>query len=265
MSATPISGDIESPEDLIERDPKTVLRTSLIRGIAILVPLAVTLAVFGFVLDFVSGMLNPVVDLVRGIPGIQTLAGGYLVKVITVGVLLVVVLVVGFVAEYRSGPGRLGESFDEFMASIPGLGSVYTSFNEMSELLLDSDTDSFQEVRLVEYPTQGSYAMAFKTAETPDVVTDATGKDMETLFMPMAPNPVMGGFVVHVPQERVVDVDLTVEEGIRAIVTSGVAVGDGEVGAPPRAAVRKLGRPADAGVADRPAATRDDSTGRGDR
>jgi hypothetical protein len=49
---------------------------------------------------------------------------------------------------------------------------------------------------------------------------------MVTLFMPMAPNPVMGGFVIHVSRDRVVDVDLTVEEGIRSIVTSGVAIGD---------------------------------------
>jgi len=51
---------------------------------------------------------------------------------------------------------------------------------------------------------------------------------MMTLFMPLAPNPVMGGYVVHVPQDRVYDVDMTVEEGIRSIVTSGVATGDSD-------------------------------------
>jgi uncharacterized membrane protein len=47
---------------------------------------------------------------------------------------------------------------------------------------------------------------------------------MRTLFMPMAPNPVMGGHVVFVPDRRIVDVELTVDEGIRALVTSGVAL-----------------------------------------
>jgi uncharacterized membrane protein len=51
---------------------------------------------------------------------------------------------------------------------------------------------------------------------------------MVTLFMPMAPNPVMGGHVVHVPTSRVYDIDMTVEEGLRSIVTSGVATGDAE-------------------------------------
>jgi hypothetical protein len=56
---------------------------------------------------------------------------------------------------------------------------------------------------------------------------------MVTLFMPMAPNPVMGGFVIHVERDRVIDIDLTVEEGVRSIVTSGVAIGSGDSGAGP--------------------------------
>ncbi|MFB6305090.1 MAG: hypothetical protein ABEH47_07980, partial [Haloferacaceae archaeon] len=48
-----------------------------------------------------------------------------------------------------------------------------------------------------------------------------------TLFLPLAPNPVMGGYVLHVEADRVVDVDLTVEEGVQSIVTSGVATGRG--------------------------------------
>jgi uncharacterized membrane protein len=68
---------------------------------------------------------------------------------------------------------------------------------------------------------------------------------MTTLYLPMAPNPVMGGFVVHVKNENVYDVDMTVEEGMRSVVTSGVAINDadedgiaGEIGSgidvPPR-------------------------------
>jgi hypothetical protein len=51
---------------------------------------------------------------------------------------------------------------------------------------------------------------------------------MQTLFLPMAPNPVMGGYVIHVSEERVIDVDMTVQEGIRSIVTSGVAIDDAD-------------------------------------
>jgi hypothetical protein len=96
----------------------------------------------------------------------------------------------------------------------------------MSEVVVESDADSFQDVKLVEYPTEGSYTLAFVTADTPGTVQQAVGrKGMVTLFMPMAPNPVMGGFVIHVDRDRVFDIDITVEEGIQSIVTSGVTVG----------------------------------------
>jgi len=129
---------------------------------------------------------------------------------------------------FISGDG-LERAFDTAIARVPGIGSVYTSFNEMSKMLRSSDTQSFQEVKLVEFPSEGSYTVAFVTAESPSELTEATGhENMTTLFMPMAPNPVMGGFVIHVSEERVHDVDLTVEEGVRSIVTSGVATGESD-------------------------------------
>ncbi len=213
--------DDEGPADLRE-----VLRRSLITGAAIFIPLAVTFLVIGFVVNFLSNSLQPAVGAVGVIPGVTT-DDPVALKLIILGVILVVIPVVGFLAEFSTRGTRLGEEFDDLMTSIPGLGSVYSSFNDMSELLLDSDTESFQDVKLVEYPTEDSYVVAFKTSETPAVVGEATGHDdMATLFMPMAPNPVMGGFVIHVSRDRVVDVDMSVEQGIRSIVTSGVAFGE---------------------------------------
>lgn len=217
--------DLEDAEIVGRRkSPKEVVKESLITGAAIILPLAVTLLVLSFVIGFLSSNLRPVSSqLVNYVP----LNDVIVVEAVTILALLVLTLLIGFVAEFTTRGGLLGGQFDRFMQAIPGLGSVYTSFNEMSELLLDSDTDSFQDVKLVEYPGQGSYTVAFKTAETPEVLEEDTGHpNMVTLFMPMAPNPVMGGFVIHVSTDRVVDTDLTVEEGLRSIVTSGVAIGE---------------------------------------
>jgi len=226
------------------RYTRELLRRSFVSGVGIALPLLVTLAILSFALNFISGQLDPVVNVVDNLTPNQNLQD-LLIEVTTVGVLVILVFVVGFLAEFGPGNGQVGEGFDYVMESIPGIGSVYTSFNEMSELLLDSDTESFQEVKLVEYPRDGSYTVAFKTATTPDVIGDATGhEEMVTLFMPMAPNPVMGGFVIHVSADRVVDVDMTVEEGIRSIVTSGVAIGedDPQMRGLTRSQMRELGQ-----------------------
>ena len=204
------------------------LRDALITGAAITIPLVVTLIVVGFVVNFISNALNPVVTVVYQGLGLSTLPR-YGVKVAAGITLLGLIVVIGLVAQRRPDDASFESSFDQMMARIPGVGSIYTSFNEMSELLLDSDTDSFQEVKLVEFPVEDSYSIAFLTADTPDRVEDAAGREeMQTVFLPMAPNPVMGGYVIHVPADRVVDVDMTVQEGIRSIVTSGVAIDDGE-------------------------------------
>ncbi|MFD1588886.1 DUF502 domain-containing protein [Halorientalis brevis] len=201
-------------------------RSAMVTGLAVTVPLIVTLIVLGFAVDFVSGTLNPLVAVVESTlstSGVPELA----VKGVVLLVLLVVILVVGLVADRQPQEGSIEDNFDRMMAGIPGIGSLYTSFNEMSQLLLDSDTDSFQEVKLVEFPSEGSYTVAFLTADTPETIEDATGHDeMVTLFLPLAPNPVMGGHVISVDEDRVTDVDMTVSEGIRAIVTSGVAIED---------------------------------------
>jgi uncharacterized membrane protein len=203
------------------------VRQAFITGATLTIPGIITLIILTVVLNFVSNLVpDGVVEVANSVwPG-QALPAA-VVEGITILALVALILAVGFVAERTAGDAH-AERFHGWMESIPGLGSVYTSFNEMSELLLDSDTDSFQEVKLVEYPTEGSYVVAFLTASMPEDIESATGnEEMVTLFVPMAPNPVMGGFVIHVDADRVVDVDMSVEEGIRSIVTSGVATGEG--------------------------------------
>ena len=202
------------------------LRQMFISGAAITIPAVVTLVVLAFAVNFILGLISPVVTVAADVFSLERNVPEEYMEALAVLTLLATVFAVGFVAETRSGDG-LERAFDTAMARIPGVGSVYTSFNEMSKMLLSNDTQSFREVKLVEFPTAGAYTVAFVTADTPEVVNSATGnEEMTTLFMPMAPNPVMGGFVIHVTDERVHDVDLTVEEGIRSIVTSGVATGE---------------------------------------
>jgi uncharacterized membrane protein len=198
------------------------LKSAFVRGLAILLPLVVTVLILSFVLGFIAQTINPIVVALVGIPFFHS---RILVTLLTIAVFAAIVVAIGIGAEYGAAGGRVESQFDAFMTAIPGVGSIYRSFDEVSDLLLDSDTDSFRDVKLVEYPGEGSYVVAFKTADTPEPIRSEVDADgMETLFMPMAPNPVMGGFVIHVESDRVIDADLTVEEGIRSIVTSGVAV-----------------------------------------
>jgi uncharacterized membrane protein len=216
---------LPSEADRIERvSPRKRLRSAFLTGFAMTIPLIVTLFVVGFAVNFLTNTVNPLVGLVD-----STFGTGPLPEIVTeglvIGVALVSILLIGLVAEQNPAGGSVETTVNQVISRIPGVGSLYASFDEMSELLLNSDTESFQEVKLVEFPDDGSFAVAFVTAETPASIEEATDTDeMMTLYMPMAPNPVMGGHVIHVSSDRVLDVDLSVEEGIQSIVTSGVAV-----------------------------------------
>jgi len=197
----------------------------MISGLAVAIPVLITLFVFRFAMNFMLDSVGPLASLLQEV-GISDQFAADLAALVS---LLSLILLIGLVTETSRASRRIENAFENAMSSIPGFGAVYSSFNEMSKLLLDSDVQSFQEVKLVEYPTQGSYCVAFVTAETSENIRTATGNDeMTTLYLPMAPNPVMGGFVVHVEDENVYDVDMSVEEGMRSVVTSGVAVNDAD-------------------------------------
>lgn len=199
------------------------LKQSIVTGTVIVVPVLLTAFVLLIVLGFLENLLNPIIiplHRLLGEPG----EPGLFTTLLAAGVLGGFIAFVGALAE--SGyTGNLERYVDEAMGRVPGVSTIHGTLNQLSEIIVESDTDNFQEVVLVEYPAEGSYSIAFKTAEPPEVISQATaGEDMITVFMPMGPNPIMGGFVLYVAEDRVHDVDLSVEEGITSVVSFGVAI-----------------------------------------
>lgn len=210
-------------------DVRDRLKQSLVTGLTLTVPLLITVVVVSFIWGFIFGTLQPLTGTLRRVLGISGETPEILLQIVSLLVVGMIVVIIGFLADSYSGAEAAEQRFDRAMGAIPGIGSVYQTFNEMSELVLDADTESFQEIKLVEFPTAGSYAIGFVTAETPEQVQRETGhEDMLTIYVPLAPNPLMGGYVLHVSPDRCVDVDMSVEEGLKAIMTSGVAVGETE-------------------------------------
>ena len=204
------------------------LRQSLLTGTAIVLPVLITAFVFLIVVDFLSGVLNPLaIPIQQAIGDTSPLVP----RLIAAVVLFVTILVVGGITESRVGGNRLKRGLDSTIERIPGIRSIYGPLEQISTMLVEGDAQNFQEVVLVEYPKEGSYSVAFQTATPPEVIETATGdEEMLTVFMPMGPNPFMGGFIMHLSEDEVYDVDLTVEEGISSIVSFGVAVETGGPG-----------------------------------
>lgn len=201
---------------------RSALGEWFVKGVAITIPLVLTLAILLFVLDFILGMLSPVVGAVELLwPGSSP--PSVLIELSTLASLLGLFLLVGFVADRTSGSST-ASAFHEWMEELPLVGSLYTSVHQASAVLFEDENDQFQDVKLVEFPHRDSYMLGFLTAETPPEIREGAGVDeMRTVMVPLGPNPTSNGFVLHVPSERVRDVDMTVEDAAHAIATLGVA------------------------------------------
>ncbi|TKX74178.1 DUF502 domain-containing protein [Halorubrum sp. GN11_10-6_MGM] len=210
-----------------------LVRRAFLTGIAVIVPAVITLAVLAFafnaVYDYLDAFSSAIVAVSPGggLPVVGAISRELAIEIATPVVFVAAIVIIGAAVESSRYGERAVAYVDYAVERVPGVGSVYQGFRQMSDAMLDSDGGNFREVVLVEFPTEETYTLAFVTSETPEVIAghaDGEGDGMRTLFMPMAPNPVMGGHVVFVPDRRVVDVELTVDEGIRALVTSGVAL-----------------------------------------
>ena len=240
MATPDASADERTEDETLWEGTLDVLMT----GIAIIVPIVVTIYLVEMGLDFVTDALQPFIRLLEwaGIIqeferveliavlidlGIYRHVIDFLTEIIAVVILLGGIVLVGSVGRHEYGQRVIG-FFDLAVASIPGIGTVYKSFRRMGDVMLDEGAENFEEIKLVQSLDQDVYLLAFETASSPAAIENATGHDeMVTLFIPMAPNPVTGGFLAHVPERNVYDVDMTIEEGVRSILTSGIASGEG--------------------------------------
>lgn len=193
---------------------------SLVTGIAHVLPLLATVIILVTIIDFIIQLLQPVGILVRTF-WLGTVSH-ITIEATLLALFLIATLFLGLLIEIATLE-RSTNKLHSLIGAIPGVGSVYLIFRRMSESLFQSDTKSFREVKLVEYPNEGTYSFGFVTDYSPNKVRAAVEyEDMQTLFMPLAPNPVLGGRVIYVPTDYIYDIDMTVEEAIRTLVTSGV-------------------------------------------
>jgi uncharacterized membrane protein len=183
----------------------------------------ITILVLGVVLNFLLNVVSPVVTLVRIVPGVAPVVEGLLIQLTTLVSLLALIVAVGAVADVTER--SYAPTVHATIERVPGVGELYRTFRQMGDMLTDSDARTFREVKLVEFPHEGAYSLAFVTADTPEGIKTSAGElKMQTLFVPLAPNPMMGGFLVNFAADQISDVDMSVEEAIQSIVTSGASI-----------------------------------------
>jgi uncharacterized membrane protein len=106
---------------------------------------------------------------------------------------------------------------------IPFVRAVYSATKSFAEIVLSDSEQSFKKVLLIEYPRKGVYSLAFLTANRLEEVQHRTGEDIVCAFVATSPSPVTG-FIVFVPANQVIELDMEVDAAFKMLVSFGVVV-----------------------------------------
>lgn len=203
----------------------------LITGLLIWVPLAVTL----WVLDLIVGAMDQTLLLLpsgwqpKHLVGFDIPGLGLVLSV-------VVVLVTGILAHNFIGR-QLVLWWEGLLSQIPIVRSIYSSVKQVSDTMLSPKGNAFRLAVLVEFPQRGHWAIGLVVGAPGPALTRHVGADMLTVFVPTAPNPT-SGYTILVPPNEVKELDITVDDALKFVISLGVVTPvDGRVRAAKAAAL----------------------------
>lgn len=188
------------------------LKSRMISGLLVLGPLIITLFVLKLIFTALTAFVLPVI---KDIPVLRELPEGILVAIATVASLLLIYLIGMFTTHF------VGRRFihlgDALMLKLPIVKSVYSASKQVVDAFSSSTKAVFTSTVLVAFPHPGSLALGFVTGTmlAPD------GRTLYRIFVATTPNPT-SGFLIFLPEEAVTFTDISVEDGIKMIVSGGM-------------------------------------------
>jgi uncharacterized membrane protein len=193
------------------------VRTVLLAGLLILAPLYLTFYVLTLLFRFMDGIFAPVIDRTIG-----AFIGERALHIPGLGIVLtlLVVLFLGWLSTSVLGR-RILDGFETFIRRIPIAKSVYGATKGVLEAVSRDQADAFKRVVLIEYPRHGIYGIGFVTNGPSKWPTSPTPNGLVPVFVPTTPNPT-SGFLLMVPPEELIEIPISVEDGIRMVVSGGI-------------------------------------------
>lgn len=193
------------------------LKSSFVAGLILITPLAVTLYVLRLVLNWSLQFVNPVVE---GTRLTQYTGNIEAVAQVTAAVLIVgSITLLGYLAQKSLGQQLFG-SVGRMVNVVPLVSTIYGSVRQVANSLVERQTN-YDGVVLVEYPRDGLYSIGLVTGESPKAVAAYAEQPVYNVFLPNSPNPT-GGRLVLLPEDEVHELDMSVRQGMRLIVTTGM-------------------------------------------
>tara|TARA_B110000305_G_C19423727_1_gene632364 strand:- start:1367 stop:1975 length:609 start_codon:yes stop_codon:yes gene_type:complete len=190
------------------------LTNYLISGLLFWIPLALTIIVIKFFLELVNNLIparflpESLLNLETSIPG-----SGFIFVILIL--LLTGVLVTNIIGR------KLLEFWERALNKIPGFRNIYNALKKISATVLNTSSESFRKAFLIQYPSKGIWVVAFQSGDFKGEIESIIGEDVINLFVPTTPNPTSGFFVI-VPKKNAVELNMSVEEAFKLVISAGV-------------------------------------------
>ena len=191
------------------------MKKYFITGLLIWLPLAITYMVIAWIVGTLDAILlwppaesQPSRYIGFDIPGVGVVAS------------LLLVFFTGLVAANVLGQ-KLVQLWEALLARIPVVKSIYYSVKQVSDTVFSSSGQAFRKALLVQYPREGVWTIAFLTGQPGGDAAEHLRGDYVSVYVPTTPNPT-SGFFLMMPREDVIELDMSVDEALKYIISMGV-------------------------------------------
>ncbi|RBI77303.1 hypothetical protein DQW77_02440 [Roseovarius sp. TE539] len=198
------------------------LRASFLTGLVVIAPVGLTIWLIWTLVGWVDGFVLPLVPYKfqpEKYIGINLRGIGLII-------FLIFTIIVGWIAK-----GLIGKSLISFAESLvdrmPVVRSIYSGVKQIAETVFAQSERSFEKACLIQYPRKDIWAIGFISTRAKGEVTNRaeTGGELLSVFVPTTPNPT-SGFLLFFPREDVIELDMSVEEAAKLVISAGLVYPD---------------------------------------
>ena len=198
------------------------LRNKFLAGLLVILPAFITILMISFTFGLFEGLFSRPFTFVLQLIGMPKLITYHLPGILGLLSLVVITYFMGLIVTNVIGKKsiQLGE---KLLSKVPLIWSIYHASKQLMESISITGKKAFRKVVLVEYPRKGIYTLGFLTSDSRGEVQMVTKKETVNIFVPTTPNPTSGVLIV-VPKDELIPLSMSIEEGIKVVVSGGMVV-----------------------------------------
>lgn len=198
---------------------KGTIKKNIIAGLLVTVPVLLTYIVLKFVITRIDALVVPVVSKIIGEKAMENF-NGYFVPGMGFLILIFFIFFIGLLTTNFFGKKLF--SFGELvLRKIPIVRVIYITIKKVVDTVSQSNESTFEKMALITYPRAPLKTLGIIVCDTPDSVSKNIEEPSVNVFVPTSPNPTTG-FVIAVPIKDVDFLKMTVEEGLKMVISFGV-------------------------------------------